>query len=167
MRQRQSGFTMIELMVTVAVVAILAAIALPSFQQSMRSSRVATTTNEVIASLSLARTEAIRGLGAAGVCASTDGLSCASSTDWAAGWVVWREDQPASGAPVFSVVRYVQPKQRTTVTGPLDGVEFTVQGRSQSGAEQFGVVPVDAAAPARCIRVGATGQTRTTQAACV
>lgn len=166
-KRRATGFTLIELMVTIAVAAILLAIALPSFQGALRSNRVATASNEVLASLSLARTEAIRGIGPAGVCPSTNGTSCAVSTDWAAGWTVWREDPAAGGGPpVRSVVRYVQPKQRTTVTGPGGGIEFNTQGRAESGAAQIGVVPSDAATPARCIRVGVTGQARVEQGVC-
>ncbi|HRF83012.1 MAG: GspH/FimT family pseudopilin [Xanthomonadales bacterium] len=163
---RQSGFTMIELMVTIAVVAILAALALPSFQASLRSNRVATTSNELLASLSLARTEAIRGLGPAGVCPSADGTSCATTTDWAAGWTVWREDRLAGGVVERTVVRYVQPKQRMVVTGPDAGVEFTTQGRLDGAAETFDVNPIDVATPARCVRVNPTGQARVSQGAC-
>ena len=162
---RQSGFTMVELMVTIAVLAILAGLALPSFQASLRSNRVATTSNEVLASLSLARTEAIRGIGRAGVCPSASGTACAANADWAAGWVVWQET-PAAGGPVFTVVRVIQPKQRTVVNGPAAGVDFTAQGRAQGGATQVDVAPSDAAAPARCIRVGVTGQSRIEQGAC-
>ena len=163
---RQSGFTMIELMVTIAVVAILAALALPSFQASLRSNRVATTSNELLASLSLARTEAIRGLGPAGVCPSADGTSCATTTDWAAGWTVWREDRLAGGVVERTVVRYVQPKQRMVVTGPDAGLEFTTQGRLDGAAEIFDVNPIDVATPARCVRVNPTGQARVSQGAC-
>ena len=163
--ENQSGFTMVELMVTIAVLAILTGLALPSFQGSLRSNRVATTSNEVLASFSLARTEAIRGIGRAGVCPSATGLACVASADWAAGWIVWHE-VPSAGGPVLTVVRVVQPKQRTVVTGPAAGVVFTAQGRAQAGAAQVAVAPSDAAAPARCIRVGVTGQSRIEQGAC-
>lgn len=162
---RQSGFTLVELMIAVAVLAILLGLALPSFQGAMRSNRVVTTSNELLGSLALARTEAIRGLGAAGVCPSADGINCAATSDWAAGWTVWREDRGAGGV-VRTVVRYIQPKQRMAVTGPEDGVQFTTQGRSETGAEQFDVAPSDAAAPARCVAVNTTGQTRISQGAC-
>ena len=162
---RQSGFTMVELMVTVAVLAILAGIALPSFQASLRSNRVATTSNELLASLSLGRTEAIRAIGPAGVCPSSTGLACVANTDWAAGWIVWHE-VPSAGGPVLTVIRYVQPKQRTAVTGPAAGLVFTAQGRAQAGATQIDVAPSDAATPARCVRVGVTGQSRSEQGAC-
>ena len=164
--ERQTGFTLVELMTAVAVVAILLALALPSFQATMRSNRVTTSSNELLASLSLARTEAIRGLGPAGVCASTDGATCAASTDWAAGWVVWREEPAAGGVVARTVVRYIQPKQRTTITGPNTGVQFTTQGRSQAGAQQVGVTATDASSVARCVRVNTTGQTRVTRGAC-
>lgn len=163
---RQSGFTLVELMIAVAVVAILLALALPSFQGSMRSNRVATTSNELLGSLSLARTEAIRGLGPAGVCASADGATCAATTDWANGWIVWRDDRAAGGVVVRTVVRYVQPKVRMAITGPNGGVQFTTQGRSQAGANQIGVAASDATGVARCILLNASGQSRITQGAC-
>ena len=162
---RQAGFSLLELMVTVAILAILAALAMPGFQQSMRSNRVATSTNEVLASLSLARTEAIKGFGTAGVCPSSNGTSCASTTDWGAGWIVWRSD-PSGGVMVKTPVRYVQAKGSTVVTGPADGISFNVRGRSVDGASQVAVNPQNASTPVRCVMVNATGQARVIQEAC-
>ncbi|MES5815656.1 GspH/FimT family pseudopilin [Pseudoxanthomonas sp. Soil82] len=163
---RQSGFTLVELMIAVAVVAVLMGLALPSFQASLRSNRVVTTSNELLASLSLARTEAIRGLGPAGICASADGATCAGTTDWASGWIVWRDDRAAGGVVVRTVVRYIQPKERMAITGPNAGVQFTTQGRTQNGATQIAVAASDDAGVARCLLVNTTGQSRVTQGAC-
>lgn len=162
---RQAGFSVIELMVVVAIVAILAALAFPSFQASIRSNRVATTSNEVLASLSLARSEAIKGVGVAGVCASSNGTSCSSSTNWANGWMVWRTDN-SGGGTVQTPVRYIQAKEGAVISGPADGVNFTVQGRVVGGAVRFGVSPYGVDSPARCVQVNATGQARITQGAC-
>ncbi|HET6397440.1 MAG TPA: GspH/FimT family pseudopilin [Pseudoxanthomonas sp.] len=164
-RKHHAGVTLIELLVTLVVLAVLLGMALPSFQGSMRSNRVATATNEILASLALARTEAIKGLGPAGVCPSSDGVSCASNTDWSGGWLVWREHR-AAGATVRTVVRYVQARHQMEVSGPADGIRFTTQGRSDSGAVQFGLSPEDAEGPARCIAVNASGQARTEKQAC-
>ncbi|MEQ1557369.1 MAG: GspH/FimT family pseudopilin [Methyloglobulus sp.] len=63
MKQAQSsslGFTLIELMVTVSIAAVLLALALPSFAPTIRSNRLTTYTNDLIASFSLARSEAVK-----------------------------------------------------------------------------------------------------------
>lgn len=57
---RNSGFTMIELMITVVVLAIIAAIAVPSFQTLVENNRITTQSNALLGALQLARSEAIK-----------------------------------------------------------------------------------------------------------
>ncbi|HZP11008.1 MAG TPA: prepilin-type N-terminal cleavage/methylation domain-containing protein [Nevskiaceae bacterium] len=57
---RSSGFTLVELVITIAVAGVLLAMAVPSFTRTIVSNRLATTANGVIASLNAARLEAIR-----------------------------------------------------------------------------------------------------------
>lgn len=152
-------------MVTVAIAALLLSLGLPSFQQAMRSNRVATTSNELTASLGLARAEALKGLGPAGVCASEDGETCASSTDWSGGWLIWRQERTADAVSQVAV-RHVQGVGRMAVTGPEDGVEFSVQGRSVNGGQHIDIAPSDAEQPARCLSINVTGQTRLGKEAC-
>lgn len=83
----QSGFTLIELMVTVAVAAILMAIAAPSFTSLINSNRLASAANEFVGTLQTARSEAVRLNTRAIVCRSTDGVSCATGGAWSA-WIV-------------------------------------------------------------------------------
>lgn len=107
---------MVELMVVVAIVAILAAIAFPSFEATMRSNRVSTTTNELLASFALARSEALRSPGGAQVCSSTDGATC-TNTAWDQGWIVWIDfngNQAVDGDD--RVVRYSQAKPGVAIT---------------------------------------------------
>lgn len=166
MSNRQvTGFTLVELMVTVAVAAILLAVALPSFQGSLRSNRVATATNEALASLALARSEAIRNTRGAGVCASANGSSCGAN--WNSGWLVW-SDADSDGAidAGETIVRYSQGKASVAMTGTATTLTFDRRGRAIGGLQTIGIAPADAATPARCITVGATGQTRVAQAAC-
>ena len=54
------GFTLLELMVTVAVVAILATVGVPSFRDLIQNNRVTTQTNELVTALNFARTEAVK-----------------------------------------------------------------------------------------------------------
>lgn len=55
-----AGFTLVELVVTIAVAAILLTIAIPSFTRTVVSAKLSTTANEVVAALNTARLEAIR-----------------------------------------------------------------------------------------------------------
>lgn len=59
-RNAQRGFTLIELMVVVAVLAIVATVAVPSFQQLIENNRLATESNRILSALSFARSEAVR-----------------------------------------------------------------------------------------------------------
>lgn len=93
----KNGFTLIELMVTLSVVAILAIVAIPSFTGSIKRNRAVTQTNDLISALNLARNEAIRRNVRVSVCSSTDELTCAASTDWATGWIVF-VDQNNNGS---------------------------------------------------------------------
>ncbi len=92
MSRTEAGFTLVELMITVAVVAILAAIAFPSFQATIRSNRIATRTNEFMASVALARAEAVKNNIGAGMCASANGATCDTvntGLEWNDGWIVF------------------------------------------------------------------------------
>lgn len=87
------GVTLIELMVTIAILAILMSLAVPSFNQVLASTRLSTTTNDLYATLSQAKSEAIRSGNRVTVCPSTDGATCltAAGSNWANGWITFRD----------------------------------------------------------------------------
>ncbi|MCC6596766.1 MAG: GspH/FimT family pseudopilin, partial [Rhodanobacteraceae bacterium] len=86
---RTRGFTMIELMITVALVAVLAAIAFPSFREFSARMAVTENTNNLIGALNTARTEAVkRGRPAAVI---------ANGGDWSQGWQVVVSKETATG----------------------------------------------------------------------
>ena len=89
------GFTLIELMVTVAVSVILLAVAVPNYISFMRSNKLSTNVNSFVQALQFARLEA-RGRGAT-LCASKDQKTC-NSTDWSDGWIIF-SDYDLNGVP--------------------------------------------------------------------
>ena len=79
----QGGFTLVELMVTVALAAMLMAMAYPSFTSLTNNSRLTSAANEFVAAIQLARTEAIRLNRRVALCPSNaDGSACQDGGDW-------------------------------------------------------------------------------------
>ena len=89
--RKNSGFTLIEMIVTVAIVAIFASIAVPSFSQLIQRNKETTTTNELISSLVLARSEALKRSRNVMVCSSNNQSTCNGGTDFASGWIVYAD----------------------------------------------------------------------------
>lgn len=85
----QSGFTLVELLVTMTVAAILTAIAVPNFKLTFQNNRLISQSNELLGSLLYARSEAITLNQDITICASSDGATC--GTAWASGWIVCQD----------------------------------------------------------------------------
>jgi type IV fimbrial biogenesis protein FimT len=109
------GFTLFELMITIAIAAILMMVAAPSMLKTFKSNRIQSEASSFVSDLMLARAEAVkRGLGVS-VCSSSDGSSCmASGNTWQAGWVVFLDSAAACSVPSSSPVII---KARTAFTG--------------------------------------------------
>ncbi len=97
-RSRQTGFTMIELMVVVTIMGILLAVAIPNFESFVNSNRLSSAANEMVASIQTARMESLRRNRRAVVCLSQNpsAASPACNAVNATGWVAFL-DPDSSG----------------------------------------------------------------------
>lgn len=84
---RQRGFTLIELMVTVAVLAIVLTVAIPSFANLVNGNRLNAQANLLLAAIEYAKTEAVKTNATVTFCHSANGSSCSAAP--AAGWQGW------------------------------------------------------------------------------
>lgn len=85
------GFTLIELVMSIAILGILLTVGIPSFQALITNNRIATQTNDFVSSLAHARAEAVRRNAHVTICRSNTGTGCVSSSSWADGWIVFTD----------------------------------------------------------------------------
>ena len=85
------GFSLVELLVVATIAAVLLAITVPSMGAMLNSQRTTSLTHTFLASLHLARSEAIKRNGRAVMCKSATGQQCATAGGWEQGWIVFHD----------------------------------------------------------------------------
>jgi type IV fimbrial biogenesis protein FimT len=109
-RHLLSGFTLLELMMTVSIAAILLAIGVPSFKYVTSANRASSEINGLLGDLQFARGEAIKEGQTVTICASTNGTSCSGSTSWNTGWIVFSDAPPLGTIEGNDAILKVQPQ---------------------------------------------------------
>lgn len=153
---------MMELLIAIAVLAILGTLAVPSFVQTIQNNRIASQANELVASTQLARSEAIKRGVEVRICSSDDGASCSGAfTD---GWIVLSD--PDDAAEVVRV--YPPPGDSFTFTPAAGGVSFTPNGFSDGAVEVALLVSANSCSGdnARRVLVERTGRVSSQRATC-
>jgi type IV fimbrial biogenesis protein FimT len=132
-----SGFTITELMVVMAIVAILLAIGLPSFKYVTNSYRMSAEVNNLLGDLMYTRGEAIKEGQTVSICVSSNTTSCATgSTSWQEGWIVF-QDPGGTGSWVAgdTILRVQRTFSGTdTFTGGVSFVTFNREGFANGAA---------------------------------
>jgi type IV fimbrial biogenesis protein FimT len=93
MKTRHAGFTLLELLTTIAVLAVIVAIGVPNFRDFVRNSRMTAAANDIVTDFNLARSEAIKRGVPVTLCKSQDGATCdADAADPFVNWIVFVDD---------------------------------------------------------------------------
>ena len=149
------GFTLIEMLVTLAIFAVLLMIAIPSMRPFLQSQSVKNASMDINSTVALARSEAIKRNATVDVTAN-------SATDWSQGWVV-SQNTPAA------VIRKQPALGNLVITSSSGSFSFDGNGRMTSTGSTFTVKPLNkAGSQPLCltVTVGSTGRVESTKVTC-
>jgi type IV fimbrial biogenesis protein FimT len=163
-RAQPRGFTLVELMVTLVVAAVLAMIAVPNFRDTLRRSHVSAASNALLADLAYARSEAVSRGNYVSLCPSNaDGSGCQDGLAYEGGWLVYTY-KPGQGVPNQDYAGDADKEVLLRATGARNGVSIQAVDASvlSFGPQGQLVFPGAGTAPAgldfvTCYREGAAG----------
>jgi type IV fimbrial biogenesis protein FimT len=170
-KNRMSGMTMTELLIVILIVAILTGIGVPSFLSVTNSNRISGEVNGLLGDLQYARSEAIKEGQPVTVCSSTDGLTCAASTNWKTGWIVFSDVNGSKTVDPGDAILRTQPTFSGTDTfvadNNLSSVTFNREGFGNTGTANVATITLRALVPnivtTRCVTVTPVGMVTTLQ----
>ena len=165
-RITKNGFTVIDLMMTLAVAAVLLALAIPSFNTLALNKRITAQTNEFLSSLALARSEALKRVSPVTVCRSANGTTCANSGGWEQGWIVFNDKDKDAQVDSTNepILKYVTTLPGGNTLRGSTNVARHITFVSSGSAVQLGTLALcderGAGEHARSINVSITGRSR-------
>jgi type IV fimbrial biogenesis protein FimT len=173
----ERGFVLVEALVVLAIIAVLAAFAVPSFNEWRMRDQVEARARALAGALSLARSEAVTRVARVTVCRSDGAGRCApagapcaaGASDWSCGWLVFAE-RPDGGEP--RLLRSDAALIDVSIAGNAAKMTFAPPAGIAAGSfRSFALRPARVPAsggsvPRRCVRIAAGGRARVTEGAC-
>lgn len=138
------GFTLVELMVTIAIAAILLAVAAPNITSFLLRARISAHANDLVGAINLARSEAVKRGGGVTICRSSDQASCSTvAAGWEAGWIVFADPNLNATVDTGETVIHVfpaLPNGSTAVANSGMTTSITFAGNGRPGATFSGAL---------------------------
>jgi type IV fimbrial biogenesis protein FimT len=175
MKSTQRGLSMIELIMTVSIIAMLMAVGVPSYRYVTNSNRVSAEVNGLLLDMQFARSEAIKEGRTVTVCPSAAGAACDATTTWNSGWIVFMDINNNATVDANETLLRIQPgfgnSDTFTSDNNLKFVTFNREGFAAGmPATLTGYVTVtlhNSTATAqwtRCLEISTIGRLRTERA---
>lgn len=170
--KQAKGFTLLELLVTLAVASILVSVGVPSFRGAIMDNRLVRDSNQFVGAINLARSTAVRFQRNATVCASTNYdaavPTCSGNTDWSSGWIVW-VDKNRDAATSANEIIYVQAPINDANTFSATGAtlfSFDARGFGVTSGDDLMLCDNRSGETGRRIRVNNVGRTSVSRQGC-
>ncbi len=164
-----NGFTIVELMVVLAILGVLLTVGVPGFQNTLKNNRMASEVSSLRSSLSNARSEAMARRMPVRVCRSVNGTACATSGAWTSGYLAYADEDDDgvldAGEDVFMVHRINLPDDVSLVfRNPSNNLEvitrFSSRGDALDDSGIFVVCDDRGATEARALSLTPAGSVR-------
>lgn len=157
----ERGVTLIELLVTLSIAAVVLTLAIPNFRDFLLNSRLTSQTNEFVLALASAKSEAVKRGTLVTVCSRATDTSCAGSTTWDTGWLVFVDGDVAGtvdGTDIVLQVYSTLEGNNTLRAGARQRVTFQNTGFSSGFNDTFRLCDARGTATARSIVVSQQGR---------
>jgi type IV fimbrial biogenesis protein FimT len=154
------GFTIIELLIVIAILSILLTLGVPSFRDFMLNSRMTSQANDFVLALAYAKSEAVKRNLPVTVCSRATDDTCAGNTTWDTGWLVFLDtdsDGDVDGEAVLQV-RAPLEGNNTLRAGNRPRVTFRNTGFSPGFNDTFNLCDFRGVAEGRTIVVSNLGR---------
>ena len=161
--KKSSGFTLIELIITVGIIGVVTAIAVPSVGVYIKNDRLTTNINTLVGHLAYARNEAVTRSTQVGLCVSDDQATC-SGTDWALGWILFVDADSNStfnaGDEILRVKQTLQGGNTLSNSNASSVVIYDSRGFAPSSNGSFSLCDDRTTANLKSISISITGRVR-------
>lgn len=171
-RDPAGGFTLLELIVTLAVAALLLGVGIPGFQSVTKNSRLIANANEFVTAINMARSAAVRYQRNATVCLTSDFdaavPACDAGTNWSNGWVVWVDKDRDGTADADEVISVHEPLSGTSTLFSTTTNRFTYDARGFAvvAGDDLSLCDDRVGETGRVVSVNAAGRTNVSDGVC-
>lgn len=158
----RNGFTLIELMVVIAIIAVIASFGIPGLQTLIENGRITSEANNLHGFMQLARSEASTSKVPTLVCGSTDQASCDTNL-WEQGVIVFRDNDRNGSAAATELVKAMPPiTNGNTIRGVNGALSFNSDG-TLTATPMLTICDSRGVNSSRQIRLNGAGQSRVTR----